>query len=254
MSKKNSSDDVPSLKGVSLTPALTALLKPSADLLGKELRDTLKESIDSWKAKRRNENLHVHIKAVKKKLSAASDEATSQGEPTFEQAEFFGEWVENVQNVDPSHTDISDLWQNLLARAVTGEAISCEVLNALKSLTPREAAFLLSLERRLPSVPFHSGRVSIEERFFATSLERKHLVEKDYAFAYILFGCVAVSLALSIAIGQRHVFPLFDTSIGVVGITTAAVVAASLGVSFRAGLARWRLTWLGRQLTSYARA
>lgn len=60
MSKKKSSGDIPSLKGVSLTPALTALLKPSADLLGKELRDTLKEAIDGWKAKRRNENLHVH--------------------------------------------------------------------------------------------------------------------------------------------------------------------------------------------------
>jgi len=115
MSKKESSGEAVSLRGVSLTPVFTALFKPSAELLGKELRNTIKEMIDERKTRRREENLQAHIDAVRIKLSSQTDEPNEATTSFIEQPELFSEWVENVQEIDPRDVEISNLWQNLLA-------------------------------------------------------------------------------------------------------------------------------------------
>lgn len=252
MPKKKLPAKASPLEGVSFTPVLTAMLKPSAQMIGIELRDYLKEKIDGWKTKRRNENLKAHIEAVKKKLSSESDQFASQPEPTLEQAELFSEWVETVQDIDPAHREISELWQNLLARAASGEAVFAEVVAALKTLTPREASLLLTLEHRVPSMPFVTAQIPSEERFLAMSLERKHLVERDYAFAYMFLATTVSGLALFYSFAKLHALPLLPASLSAAVIAISAIVAV-LGLRFRTGLARWRPTWLGQQIASYAR-
>lgn len=42
-----------SSKEISFTPFLTNMLKPSAEMMGQELKEYLKEKIDTWKEKRR---------------------------------------------------------------------------------------------------------------------------------------------------------------------------------------------------------
>lgn len=229
-------------KGISLTPALTNFFKPTLDLLGVELRDYVKERIESWKERKRRENLESHVTAVNEEL--AGDNPFDESGPTVYQLSLFEEWAENVRDIDPNDHELSAMWRNLLIRAAKGEHISEEVRRALQSLSPQEALFIVQLERRVPVFPLHSGLVNDKDRYLANQLLGKGLVEKDYAYpvfflvSFILAGMVALTILGDTWDGVGMKFIAAGT----------AIVVAMLGFTMRSGLARWRLSWLGREL------
>ncbi|MBW3197612.1 hypothetical protein [Marinobacter nauticus] len=232
----------PTSKDISLTPSLTALFKPTFDLVGLEIRDYVKESIDSWKEKRRKRNLESHINAVNEQIKG--DRPFSQNEPSINQLSLFEDWVEGVQDVDPADEELSAIWQSLLIRAAQGEHIGDEVRNALKSLSPKEAQFLLELKKRVPVFPLGSGIVKSRDRYLANQLLAKGLAEKDYAFPIFFITTMIASATIMFSIVGDSIGGL---NIGVVA-GGAAVFIAALGFSLRSGLARWRLSWLGQEL------
>ena len=153
----------------------------------------------------------------------------------------------------------------MLARAATGKTVSLEVLSALKSLTPREAASLLALNRRRSRYPSPSQLIdrlrSNENRFWVESLERKHLVEKNYTVAYILLGIVAFAIFAHYSINYGIQNPVEGLSIyrttkqlesWQVVPYILAFIALSFALIFRSTLVQWRLTWLGQQIAHYA--
>lgn len=232
----------PDSKDISLTPSLTALFKPTFDLVGLEIRDYVKETIDSWKEKRRKRNLESHINAVNEQIKG--DRPFSQYEPSINQLSLFEDWVEGVQDIDPADEELSAIWRSLLVRAAKGEHIGEEVRNALKSLSPKEAQFLLELKKRVPVFPLGSGLVKSRDRYLANQLLAKGLAEKDYAFPIFFITTMIASAAVALSIVGDSIGGL---SIGAVG-GGAAVLIAGLGFSLRSGLARWRLSWLGNEL------
>src|SRR5947209_137774 len=83
-SKENGQNDL--TKGFSLTPTLTKLLSPTADLLGLEIRDRVKEQIDKLKSRKRNENLEQHIQD-------ASAQTDKDGIKAIDQYDLFQDWL-----------------------------------------------------------------------------------------------------------------------------------------------------------------
>ena len=113
-----------------------------------------------------------------------------------------------------------------------------------------QESFLLAIDRRIPIIPIWSGPVSDEDRFLAKSLETKRLVEKDYAFAYIFVAAFSVSGVVMFSIAQERAFSFLTRPDWVIAVII--ILIAFIGVSFRAGFGRWKMTWLGCELASYA--
>lgn len=251
LSSDKEKDEGGSLKELTVAPALTALLKPTAEYLGLELRDYVKSRVEEWKERRRAENLHTHIEGVKKKLEGNAPSSSSGESTSFYQLALFDEWMSNVQDIDPADKELSDLWQSLLASAARGARVPAEVVSALKTLSPKEAQFLVDMSRRAPPVPFLSGSVSGENRYLANSLETKRILEKDYAFSVLFLSSLVFSGLFAYYFFQQQLGGGgLETSIPIIG-TAIAVGVAFVGFSMRTGLARWRLTWLGHELLNF---
>jgi hypothetical protein len=254
------------LKGFSLTPTLTALLKPSADYLGNELRDGIKARIKEWKDQRRDENLKTHAAAVSARIETKQRGGVAEAEPSMRELAIFEQWAENVQDVDPRDQDLSAIWDGLLAAAVGGSAVSTDALNTLKTLTPTEAELLLRITGR--DLPRGVGimREVLEELFgsrsrshVARKLEAKYLVERDHRlmFLTVLSGFVMFIFATELSndnnIGHGGFFgkllmmsPLFDPR-WIVALTSSAATY------YFYRLPSWRLSELGAELVSYAK-
>ncbi|WP_444985911.1 hypothetical protein [Halomonas mongoliensis] len=232
-------------KSLSLTPAISALIMPTAECLGTELRDLVKDSVEGWKRERREKNLNAHIHAVREQLSDQPPPETAST-PSLKQLSFFEEWMSGVQDVDPEDEELSSIWRDLLAKAARGQSCSSEVIEALKSLTPLEAKFLVEMRSRTPTLPLLGGAIHSEDRFLAKSLESRNILEKDYAFAGVFASSLGLSVVFLYYFAEKFGMP---TELPIVGVFFATLVAAS-AISLRSGLARWRLTWLGKQLVS----
>ncbi len=230
------------VKGLSFTPAITALLKPTAEYLGTELRDYVKATVEELKSKRRDRNINAHLEAVRAKLTDQPP-PKSQAGPSFSQLALFDEWIEKAQDIDPEDKDLSDIWRNLLIKAARGETVPTEVVAALKSLSPKEAQFLVQLQKRIPQFPFLRGWASAEDRYLANALEAKSILEKDYAI-------VALFLSL-LGLSGVYVYYSFGSIALVIGVAVAIAFVAVAFTMMRSDFERWRLTWLGRELMEF---
>ena len=232
-------------KSLSMTPAITALLKPTAEYLGIEIRDYIKGAVGDLKRKAREKNLNSHVNAVKTSLEDKPALENSQ-EISLQQLSFFEDWVDHVQDIDPADRELSSIWQNLLAQAARGTKHSTEVVEALKTLSPSEARFLVEMGGRVPVFPFVSGTIRSEDRYLAKRLEQRQVLEKDYFFA----GALVTSLVLSMVTSYYVTKDLLTTLGSPVIIGVLVAVALTFSMFLRAGMSRWRLTWLGRELVS----
>ena len=235
------------VKGLSVTPAITALFKPTADYVGQELKETVKAYVEEKKEKRRKRNLDQHLKSVQEELKQ-TPRGEDQKEPTLEQLSLFDEWIDNVQDIDIEDRELSEIWHNLLAKAARGGEVQSEVLEAIKKITPREAKFLYQLSGRVPTLPFHTGVIDAEDRYFARSLEGKAILEKDYSFSVVLVTAMGISLAALYYVLQEQL--LVKVSITVPFL---AIAILFMGLSFKSGLARWRLSWLGKTIIKFVK-
>lgn len=287
----DSNEDAGATKGMSLTPALTALFKPTTEYLGTELRDGVKATIEGLKKRKRGENLDAHVAAVQERLRDDPPEG-SDAEATLAQLSFFETWVDSVQDIDPAETELSQMWELLLAEAARGTSHMPEVIDALKSLTPFEAKFLLAhwSSPRSRYKPM-AGPVE-QELYFVGKLESKGIIELDNYTTRILLapmlfaGIAGVTLGLYI---QRYASKTLardrealqaseamraqglDPPIEVIsppgmGLDAGDIVIyLSIGLFFVAVVLmrlfrrnsmtfkHWRLTWLGQALLASVR-
>ena len=269
--QKGSEDSL--VKNFSITPSITALLKPTTEYLGLELRDYFKENIEGWKAKCREQNLKAHLDAVREKLAEHLPPKAQAG-PSFSQLALFDEWMEKAQNIDPEDKDLSEIWRNLLAKAARGDTIPNEVVAALKSLSPGEAQFLFEKESTLvfslsnmvrislgmpgmvlgalnTGMPFNIRTIPFsvvrpKGRYLVSSLQAKGIVERDYSYMVyfmIMLGMVIASLVASELVqfennpSAKLMFVMLSSFFVVVGLVS--------------GMGLWRLTWLGRELLAF---
>ena len=236
----SSSDDTST--GISLTPSITSLLKPTTDYLGTELRDFVKSKVEDLKARKRKKNVSGHMEKVGVKLGIplSYDEESIDN---IQQLDLFDEWLDGAQDISPDDPTLSQLWQGLLRDIVQGKANNRLLINTLKELEANEAALLLRYkERRL----FHPR--GNEERFILRKLKRLELIEYDWFYV----STIAVSYIMVIA--MLFTFPGFK-ALGVFGKETNLIFIALISLlpvsAFVAMLPKYKTSWLGRKLLSY---
>src|SRR5688572_20520046 len=96
-------DDEGKALSVSVTPVFTALFKPSADYLGKELKAGLKATVEAAKKHIRNANVVEHIR---KAFANRSEHEKRAGE-TVHQLELFEKWADGAQDVEPDDSPLA---------------------------------------------------------------------------------------------------------------------------------------------------
>jgi hypothetical protein len=144
VSEETDSEDL--VKGISLTPVVTSLLKPSADLLGVELRDFLKHKIENAKAKRKARNLEEHVRKVRGRLENLPPRQSREHE-SLERLELFDDWVDGAASVDPEDEVLSSIWENLLFKMAAGDWPTRDLIETMKKLDAQDAKILISLRK-----------------------------------------------------------------------------------------------------------
>ncbi len=148
---------VDKVKGISLTPALTSLLKPSADYLAEELKEYFKEKIESLKKRKRSENISEHIKSVLEKVEKTK-ESYKEPAASLEQIELFEEWVEGAQDIDPNQELLSSMWRDLLKGIIRGNIKGDLLISILKQIDSFDAMLLLKFKIHGRYRPINRGR------------------------------------------------------------------------------------------------
>lgn len=234
---------------ISVTPTITALLKPTADYLGDELKDIVKSQVEKAKVNKRSENLKVHLERVKLKDSYSKYESRL----AYEQLDLFDDWVDSVSKVDPEDELISQIWQNLLIDKRS--SFNAEVLlEVLKNINSGDAIALIKV--------FEKVTLNKEDLYRLKELKKKGLVQlNDFKiglinlFAFILCFIFALfslylffdppSIVDSIPDYLQKVMVFLPlTLIFSTGFIVSHVLKNRETVPFRV----WQLTWLGERL------
>lgn len=157
-------------KELTLLPSITSLLKPTANYLGEEIKDAVKEIVENRKKKKEDENLLSHLNLINEKINSSNEKSVS-----YEQLDLFSEWVDEVSKIDPKNEELSQLWQNLLLNASADN--SSEILiSKIRKMSSGEAKALVAL-----SNPTRK-KLSEEERYHLKSLEDLELIESNSTF------------------------------------------------------------------------
>ena len=244
------SDSRPTVE-FSLTPVLNRLLKPSADLLGKELRDGLRVSIDAAKKAWQENNVKEHIRRVFREWSPTEN---ADGQQHGSQLLLFDEWVKGAENVEADDSPLAQIWQGLLREIANGRLESGLLLEKLKKLTPLDAYLLLTLARRRQELP---EPIPLSP-FGYSPLEQLHIAEMAKDGLVVpsrepqIFAAIA-SIFIVVPVGWYAIrrFSSADTMITVLLSGACLTVFALIGSAalLRMGSA-WRLSWIGTELVS----
>lgn len=254
---KNSSNNesdliVDKVKGLSLTPALTSLLKPSADYLAQELKEYLKGKIESLKQRKRSENISEHIKSVLEKVEKA-DNSYKESAATLGQIELFEDWVEGAQDIDPSQELLASMWRDLLKDIIRGNIKGNLLISILKQLDNYDAMLLLKFKihgRYRPNNP--------EEKYYLKRLETLELVEEKIGHWLIMSFAIYIPLLYLVyrsavdfkdALNIGAIFRFLVSLLPQFGILLA-VCALIAGVIYRF-VPNCGLSWLGEELVSH---
>ena len=249
------------VKGISLTPVVTALFKPSAEYLGKELRNLVREGVEQVKSRWRERNLQSHMEAIRKRIAAEESKLDPEEEPFFRHADLFADCMESIQDVDPLDEELSELWHSLLTAAALGNSVSREALKALQRITPDEAVVLLQGHRYplpveiLRYLAAASSLVSHDD-YLRRSLAVKGLLERNLRFwpAYVFLGAFCIFL---MTLPWSLPFTKEIGSLNALADLKGPIVFGTLiycGLLMMAtGFGQLKKSWLGREVTKYAK-
>ena len=148
------------------TTTFSALFKPSADLIGQELKSWTENKLNEKKKARVQENT-AQAKIINPKI----DEAEIKSE---KQLENFERWVEGVSEVD-AEDPIAIAWQKILLDITEDNYDADLVLAALKSLDRAEAAFFVQYVKG----KHHDMHPDKRDYYMACLIEKNILIKED---------------------------------------------------------------------------
>ena len=248
------------MKELTLTPVITSLVKPSADLLGRELHDFLKEKLDSFKKRKRVENVAGHLKNAQARLNKQCHDSQPPTE-NVKQLEFFEQWVEGAQNVSPDDGELAILWQELLVKGMSNSSTSNLLIDKLKMLSIDEAKTLVSLRKRRNTLLFND-----KTQFFIKSLADKGLVRIATPHILAVVSIIALSSYFILSVYgsiEPNLIPnilhryvkayetreMYNSNL----IATSAILTTMLTLLwYKLDISFIRLTWAGSELVSHA--
>lgn len=271
--------EVDNQKEITLTPALTGLLKPTTKLLGQELKSFVKQNIDKIKEHNRERNLQYHLEKIDDLVQENEPINISEGENDnlIKNAEKLLESLETIQDVDPSEKELSEIWQNLVASLRLGKNVPQHLVDALKNVSPLEASILIEINRQeTTSVPGRiirfigcvvvpvRGQINIEgaDRHYLEVLKDKRLLVKTHLVEYF-WGALAAFIVAGYFIYSNYYVPsgILDTYVEELFLLMSPIIFLMFlmmilmpivihGMSH--GYGRYRLSWLGRKILRYA--
>lgn len=257
-------------------PYFALLLKPSFELVGKELKTLLKEKIDEWKKQRREENLIRHIERTKKILDEEPSKECARD--NIKNVEAFASWADGAQDIDPEDETLASMWQRILADMVQGNDVQQVLIEKLKGISSAEAQALLRFRRHRSRYPEDD-----EDRHHLLALAERDIVTVNYAHL-IKIGIVAAAALLflsaffSAATARHNAYlaliasdpyntyrrssydfeasDLFKMMYSWQFLLAGTVVFLSPFIFkfYNRGFTRWQLTWIGQRLIRYATA
>lgn len=240
------------VKGISITPTISTLLKPSADYLAHELKEYLKTKIETYKERKRSENISEHLKHVFNRLEKEKEDIDRPLE-SLEQLELFEEWVSGAQDVDPKNEILSSMWRKLLSEIIRGNVKGDLLISILTRMDSYDAKLLMKFKAHGRYKPNNK-----EEKYYLKRLEQLELIEEKighWAFflgiAYIpliyLMYKVATNFTEAPKIGAF--FEFISTLLPQLGISLA-VSAIIAWIIYRL-VPNQRLSWLGEELIAH---
>jgi hypothetical protein len=131
-------------------PVLQALLSPSAELLGQELRAIVERKLQDWKSRKRTENISSHLREASERIKQQGVQGEDPISPidSIKQSELFLGWVDGAQDVEPDGSILADIWQQLLVEIAKGQVTDKLLVDTLKKVDPAEAILILELRDR----------------------------------------------------------------------------------------------------------
>ena len=234
-----------------------ALFSPSAELLGRHLKEFVQTKLEQWKERNSEKNLSRLLAQVLKdtqdfeKLKEFADQK-------WENLELLATWAEGASFVGEEDEELADIWRQILREILDGKIHSKIIIDKLKELRSYEAALLIQIS----SVRCFTAH-SEHEKCLAASLLDKGLIEHDPVYLIgtsisilmlmVLFAGVVFTF-LVFALTNREFSPLFAVILaGALGgiafvVGVPAGIAAVYKLTFKTQEGHYRITWLGRQL------
>ena len=259
MSSEHSTEPTSNLgsKELTLTPTLTALLKPTADYLGQELKSRIASKIDELAERRRQANLLLHLSKVTEE-TGLNDEVVAGNR----QLHLFQEWVERAQDISPEEKTLSKMWETLLVKILKGIDFEAKLMQALSELSESDAALLLKFARSSHYRPKNSKeRYQLGQYQFSNLIEEskvRRILNASTAGAaflgalymcYFAIGKIAAVVVDPSVLANAYVTILYRLlpDLAIVG-----VIAAIAGVLVWRFAPSHQLTWFGSELIKHA--
>lgn len=247
------------VKGITAFPVLSEILMPTATLLGKELKDYVKEKIDKIKKQRKAENLNIHLIEVSKKLKEEKYFAENQDVQLIKQINLFEEWVEGAENVDPIDKELSEMWQRILCDIAKDESGKDILLEKLKALKSEDAKLLLEYKRPENQFPHNSDSKNSsvqdevkERRYRRKKLAELELLEKNEYGKYIIAIATFISVFTVVFLFFKNVpFKNYSNISYIYFVAFISAIIISVFISYRILSMQYKLTWIGEKLVSY---
>jgi hypothetical protein len=276
--KESDKEEIIFSKGITLTPALTDLFRPTTKLLGEELRNFAKKKIDTIKERNRDKNLRFHLDEINKIVGKHTDinsEEDRENEQLLKNAEKLLESFEAIQDVEPAEKELSKIWQNLIASLRLGKSIPQHLITTLKALSPLEASILIRIKSKenvgivkkilnlFKYVIFPVwDQVGVQgaDKHYLELLRDKRLLKKTYLAEYFWITIV-ISIAVayfyltqiktdtSEFLGRDPLYPIIPSMFMMFPLMIAVNVVA---YGMNHGYGRYKLSWLGREILKYA--
>ncbi|MFN3243690.1 MAG: hypothetical protein ACE37K_19445 [Planctomycetota bacterium] len=185
------------LFGVTLLPALSKLLNPSAELLGAELRASIQEKLADWKERARARNLAGNIRMASERLKR---EDSSGKAGSVEGATAFEEWCECASEVDPE-SELGRVWQEILVDIALGRTWARHHVDVLKRLSAFEAESLIRLVET-GGLKQRAENAAMFAKLRELGLAKRFTVLTDLKLLGLLIGgALALSLATATTFG-----------------------------------------------------
>ncbi len=231
------SNNILDFKGVSFTPALTALLSPTTQFLGNEIKGGVEALVNTLKEKVRAKNLEKHIHIIKQEAEKRDIKLDFN---SVEQLDLFSKWAESAQDVSPDSEVISNAWQEALLKIMQKD-FNEHLLNKLKSLEKEEFELLLDIKHKK-----HIRTINEKQSFYCKSLYDKDLVNKISHIPFYISSLLVTVLCFYFLIKDTNIGNITD-----IFVMLSILFCASIALFFsfrRKRLETWYLSWLGREL------
>lgn len=231
-------------KALVLFPALNAVLQPSAEYIGAELRDGLRTKIEAWKQEKADKRAAEQFERLRDSFVENNIE---EFKPSPRQEDILEDWIDCVKTTAPDD-EISALWRELLVDEALGKTASPYALRLLRKLEPIEARVLLKFFNSDRSVPYI--KPSQTETQVLDYLAQHGAITRDGNKRHYV---TAVTLAALVGVLGMVLQPVIG-NYGLSMMLTVAGIASFLVFGATYINRPWRLTETGRSLMKYSNA